>query len=329
LSLIIDDNTRVKIAEIYEQTSYMESNLTGDYSFSPSNVYQEGCPENKAILGQFADSFLLPGSRIQNVEALKELHRRSMAGESCLILSEHYSNFDFPVFYHLIEKNPDLGPKVAETLLPIRGMKLSEDSPITALFTRSYDTLIIYPSRSLENITDPEELAAIRKISVPINHAAMKEMINKKHNGRMILVFPAGTRYRPWDPESRKGVREIHSYVKTFDNVLFLAINGNSLPPHESNDMTQDTAIPDLIILTCSDIVKGRNFRKVAEESTPEGADPKQHVVDRVMAELESINKRVEPERLREKEKLEKREKSSYKLLRHRVNAGEKPAFSK
>jgi len=284
----------------------MESNLTGDYNFSPENVYQEGCPENKAILGRFAESFLLPGSRIENPDAVRELYERSKAGESCLILSEHYSNFDFPVLYHLIEKHPDLGPEIAETLLPIRGMKLSEDSPVTALFTRSYDTLIIYPSRSLDNITDPEELAAIRKISVPINHAAMREMIHKKQSGRIILVFPAGTRYRPWDPDSRKGVREIHSYIKTFDNVLFLAINGNALPPHESGDMTQDTAVPDLMILTCSDIVRGREFRKVAEASAPEDVDPKQYVVDQVMAELERINTQVEPMRLKEKAELEK-----------------------
>jgi glycerol-3-phosphate O-acyltransferase len=284
----------------------MEANLTGDYSFSPENVYQKGCPENKAILGAFSENFLLPGSRIENTDALKELFRRSQAGESCLILSEHYSNFDFPVFYHLIETTPGLGPEIAETLLPIRGMKLSEDSPITALFTRSYDTLIIYPSRSLDNITDPEELAAIRRISVPINHAAMKEMIDKKKNGRIILVFPAGTRYRPWDPSSKKGVREIHSYIKTFDNVLFLAINGNALPPHESNDMTQDTAVPDLIILSCSDIVRGRDFRKEAEAAAPEGVDPKQFVVDRVMAELETIHNRMEPIRLKEKKMLKK-----------------------
>ena len=299
-------NIGVKIAEIYEKISHLEANLTNDYSFSPDNVYQEGSPVIRKNLSKFAESFLLPGSRIENPEALKELHRRSMAGESCLILSEHYSNFDFPVLFHLIEKTPGLGPEIAKTLLPIRGMKLSEDSPITALFTRSYDTLIIYPSRSLDSITDPEELAAVRKISVPINHAAMREMIKRKQNGRIILVFPAGTRYRPWDPSSKKGVREIHSYIKTFDNVLFLGINGNALPPHESNDMTQDTAVPDLMILTCSDIVKGKEFRKKAEESAPEGVDPKQYVVDRVMEELEIIHEQTEPKRLEELEKLEK-----------------------
>ncbi len=291
----------MKIAEIYQQISAIESNLTGNYKFSPDNVYQEGCPENKVILGQFADDYMLPGSRIENTDALKELYKRSQSGESCLILSEHYSNFDFPIFYHLCELDSKLGPEVAKSLLPIRGMKLSEASPITALFTRTYDTIIIYPSRSMDAISDPEELSEIRKISVPVNHAAMREMLEKKRNGRIILVFPTGTRYRHWKPSSRKGVREIHSYVKTFDNVVFLAINGNALPPHESDDMTQDSVVEDLMILTCSDIVNGREFRRTAEKSTPEGQDPKQHVVDRVMAELETMNTRVEPLRLKEK----------------------------
>ena len=284
----------------------MESNLIGDYEFRPDNVYQEGSPPNKEIIGQLADKYMLPGSRIENVDALRELHNRSRAGESCLILAEHYSNFDFPIFYRLIENNSSLGPVIAKSLLPIRGMKLSESSPMTAIFTRSFDTIIIYPSRSLDSIKDPKELEATRKISIPINQAAMREMINRKHNGRIILVFPTGTRYRPWDPSSRKGVREIHSYIKTFDNVMFLAINGNALPPHESGDMTQDQVVEDLMILTCSDIVRGREFRKTVEKSTPEGQDPKQHVVDRVMSELKALNDRIEPERLKEKSLLKK-----------------------
>ena len=284
----------------------MESNLNRDYEFCPENVYQEGCPPNKEIIGQLADIYMLPGSRIENIDALKELYSRNQSGESCLILAEHYSNFDFPIFYRLIENDPHLGPVIAKTLLPIRGMKLSESSPITAVFSRSYDTIVIYPSKSLDSINDPNELASIRRISVPINHAAMREMIDRKRNGRIILVFPAGTRYRPWDPSSRKGVREIHSYLKTFDNVIFLAINGNALPPNVSGDMTQDQVVEDLMIFTCSDIVCGREFRKTAEESTPEGKDPKQHIVDRVMFELEAINNRVEPERLKEKSLLKK-----------------------
>ena len=280
----------------------MKSNLTSDYSFTPENVYQQGSPPNREIIGQVVDKLLLPGSRIENVQALKELYHRSQAGESCLILAEHYSNFDFPVFYRLMEK--ELGVEAAATLLPIRGMKLSESNPITAVFTRSYDTIIIYPSRSLDVISDPHELAETRKISVPINHAAMREMIERKHHGRIITVFPAGTRYRPWDPNSRKGVREIHSYVKTFDNILFLAINGNALPPQEKADMDQDEPVEDLLILTFSEILRGRRYRKEKEASAPEDKDPKQYVVDCVMKDLEEIHNRMEPLRREELRRL-------------------------
>lgn len=302
----LQHNERVRISDFIPQLPEFESNLKGNYNFGPDNVYQEGSAPNRELIGWFVDKTMLPGSRIDNVEALVELRRRSLAGESCLILAEHYSNFDFPALVRLTQRNPKLGQEVAESYLPIQGMKLTESSPVTAVFTRSYDTIVIYPSRSLDNVADPDELAEIRKISVPINHAAMKEMIEKKRNGRIIIVFPAGTRYRPWDPSSRKGVREIHSYLKTFDNVLFLAINGNALPPDESGDMTRDELIEDLMILTCSDIVSGRQFRKDVEASAPEGKDPKQHVVDQVMAELEKINTRVEPGRLEEKRALGK-----------------------
>lgn len=291
----------MNVAGLEDQIRELGSNLRGDYTFSPRNVYQEGCPPNREIIGRLADLLMLPGSRIDNVESLVEFHRRGMAGESCLLLAEHYSNLDFPTIYRLIEREPALGPSAAETLLPIRGMKLTETTPITAVFARSYDTIVIYPSRSLDKIRDPEELRQTRKISVPINHAAIKEVIQRKHNGRMILVFPAGTRYRPWDPDTRRGVREIYSYLKTFDNVMFLAVNGNTLPPCRSEDMTQDEAVQDLMILTCSDIISGRRFRKEEQQSVPEGKDPKQHVVDRVMEELFLIHERVEPIRLREK----------------------------
>ncbi len=288
------------IADLEEQIAMMKANLTGNYEFSPDNVYQEGNAKNRELIGHLADKFLLPGTRIENVEALIELRQRSLAGESCLLLSEHYSNFDYPFIYRMMEKAEGLGKEAAASLLPIRGMKLSESSPITALFTRSFDTIIIYPSRSLDTITDPNELAEIRKVSVPINHAAMREMIERKRHGRIITVFPAGTRYRPWDPNSRKGVREIHSYIKTFDNVLFVSINGNILPPQKSSDMAQDQPSEDLMILSCSEVIRGRRYRRDKEASAPEGTDPKQHVVDCVMENLRLIHDQVEPIRLEE-----------------------------
>jgi glycerol-3-phosphate O-acyltransferase len=108
----------VKVSDLNEQIAAMQANLVHDYKFTPENVYQLGNPENREIIGHLVEAFLLPGSRIDNVEALIELRKRSLAGESCLILAEHYSNFDFPILFRLMEKQID--PETAASLLPIR-----------------------------------------------------------------------------------------------------------------------------------------------------------------------------------------------------------------
>jgi len=297
-------NAAVKVSDFIPQLPLYESNLKGDYAFTPENVYQIGSRENRKRIGEIVDVLALPGSRIDNFEALIELRRRNLAGESCIIMAEHYSNLDFPVLFRFIEKHKNLGPEIAESLLPIRGMKLSETLPIVAVFSRSYDTIIIYPSRALDRITDPKELAKVREKSVRINHAAMREMIARKHEGRIIVVFPSGTRYRPWNPESRRGVREIGSYMKTFDNIVFMGINGNLLPVNRTGDMSQDELMRDLMILTCSDIVDGRRYRAEMKTQMPEEKNLKSYLVDLVMMELERIHSAVEPKRLKEKQLL-------------------------
>lgn len=294
------------MSDYYEQLKEafyeIQSKLTGDYEIRPDNVFQKGDFEGQEIIGSLVDKILHPGSRIINSENLKELYNRSQNGESCLLLVEHYSNFDYPIIFRLLENDPLLGKEVARCLIPIQGMKLSSGESVTSAFTHTYSTIVIYPSRSIDSVEDPVKKAEIRKISTPINHAAMKELTVKKYHGQIILVFPSGTRYRPWDPESKKGVREIFSYLKSFENILFLGINGNVMEPHQSDDMNADVKAikQDLMILTASPVIKGKEFRKQNISATPEGEDSKQFVVDQVMNELEKIHN--ETEKIRQKE---------------------------
>lgn len=278
------------IADLSQLTKAMHDNLTADYSFTPENVYQEGSAANRELIGSLLEKFMLPGSGIHHKENLKKLYEYSKAGKACLLLIEHYSNFDYPALYRLIYNDPDLGPEIASSLLPIRGMKLSEGNDITSAFSRSYDTIIIYPSRSIDQVKDPDELKKIKAISVPINHAAIKELTRRKHHGRMITVFPAGTRFRPWEPDSKKGVREIYSYLKTFDHVVFISINGNTLLPSKTEDMTHDKPIEDLMLFTVSEPMRSKKIRKEWQEEAPDGEDPKQYVVDRVMDVLSKLH---------------------------------------
>jgi glycerol-3-phosphate O-acyltransferase len=290
----------IKMTDYYsrlkEVFSNLQSKLQGDYAIRPDNVFQEGNHECQEMIGQLVDKIVLPGSRIIGSEHIRDLYERSRRGESCLLLVEHYSNFDYPIIFRFFENDPRLGQEVARSLIPIQGMKLSDEESVTSAFTHSYSTIVIYPSRSIDSVNDPEKKAEIRKFSTPINHAAMRELTEKKYHGNIILVFPSGTRYRPWDPESKKGVREIFTYLKSFENILFLGINGNIMKPHQSNDMNADVKSieEDLIILTASPVIKGKEFRKQKIAETPNDYDSKQYVVDQVMAELEKIHNETE-----------------------------------
>ena len=276
-------------------------NDTGDNGFRPDNVLQSGNENNRNIISGLMDHLLLKGSRIDGKENLEELFSLSKSGKSCLILMEHYSNFDYPLLYKMIDEQLEAN---AEDMYPIAGMKLTETDPRVSAFSNAYNKIIIYPSKSIESEKDPEKQAELRKISGPINLAAMKALTKSKNTGKVILVFPAGTRVRPWAPESRNGVREMFSYIKTFDYICFIGKNGNILPPHESDKMDMDSPVQDLIILTAEKPIKGREYVKRVLESIPEGEDQKQYVVTQVMKHLFDLHDKVEPLRLKEKELL-------------------------
>ncbi len=251
-------------------------------------VYQEANTDNRRLMDQTVDELALPGSAIMGVENLAQLHARSRSGESCLILMEHYSNFDIPSLYYLLARQKQAA--VAESIVAMAGMKLNEDSGFVRAFSEAYTRLVIYPSRSLDSITDPELLNKEQKRSKQLNMAATRQMIRLKHTGRMILLFPSGTRYRPGKPDSKRGVKEVDSYLKSFDTTIFVGIAGNLLQIHPTGDMSRDLATKDVMIFQVSEPVPCEEFRTAARDSAPEGTDLKQHVADTVMARLEELH---------------------------------------
>ena len=267
------------------------------------NVYQEANADNRRLIDQILDELVLPGSEIVGVENLVQLHERSCSGESCLILMEHYSNFDSPSLFYLLGRQQQ--SEVAEAIVAMAGMKLNEDSGFVKAFSEAYTRIVIYPTRSLDSISDPELLEEERKRSKRLNMAATRQMIRLKHTGRMVLLFPSGTRYRPGKPDTKRGVKEVDSYIKSFDTMIFVGIVGNVLRIHPTGDMSRDLATRDMMILQASEPVSCEEFRAATRDSTPEGIDPKQHVADTVMAKLDEIHasaERLQQDRLHGRE---------------------------
>lgn len=284
-----------------ELIELLVANDTNDNELRPDNVMQKGNSKNRAIISKMLDKLLLPGSRINGKENLEELFKLSQSGKSCLILMEHYSNFDYPLLYKMIDEQLDAD---AENMFPMAGMKLSVTDKRVAAFSNAYSKMVIFPSKGIDSEKDPEKQKKLRAISGPINMAAMKAITRSKNTGKVILVFPAGTRVRPWAPESRKGVREMFSYIKTFDYICFIGKNGNILPPNESDRMDMDQPVQDLIILTAQKPIKGRAYVKSILADMPEGEEQKQYVVTKVMKHLFALHDSVEASRLEEKKRL-------------------------
>jgi glycerol-3-phosphate O-acyltransferase len=261
------------------------------------NVYQEGVPAVVSFLDKMLATGLLPGSGISGMEHLADLYEKAASGKSCLLLVEHYSNLDLPLISYLLRKEAHPGKAIANSLVAIAGMKLNEENPTVAAFARAYTRIIIYPSRSLLGL-DPEKDRDEIIRSNAINRAAMKALLEIKNQGKIILVFPSGTRYRPWDPSTKKGVREIDSYIKVFDYMCPLALNGSLLQVGKGG-MMDDYVTRDVIRLTAGPVRACMEFRgEVRAKAEAAGIeDKKQAVSDEIMRLLEEMHERVEPER--------------------------------
>ncbi|MDD3980751.1 MAG: 1-acyl-sn-glycerol-3-phosphate acyltransferase [Spirochaetia bacterium] len=291
---------------IPERYKPLLSKLMGDKKLpsmlSEDNVYQEGRGEILPYIDQILEDHLLPNSRIEGFEHLTDLYDRASRGESCLLLVEHYSNFDLPVLHYLLRRQGGPGKDIAASIVAIAGIKLSESNPLVSAFTNAYTRLVIYPSRSLEIIKkrfkEPGKLYHEIRRSMTINRAAVKKLSELKHSGRLVLVFPAGTRFRPWDPGSKKGVREIASYIKSFDNFCMVAINGNILRINPSGEMEDDLLHKDKVIFTASSVYKSEELIQHVKAAHQFKEDKKQELVDHIMDDLEAMHAVAEEKRL-------------------------------
>jgi len=264
------------------------------------NVYQEGDERIVPILDRMAGSLMLPGSGVDGMENLEDLLAKAESGKSCLLLLEHYSNLDLTIFSLLVRQAGGRGADIANALIAIAGAKLNEDSPVVAAFASAYTRIVIYPSGYLTGLPPEKKQIEIPR-SLAINRAAMKALEEKKTQGRLVLVFPSGTRFRPWDPSTKKGVREIDSYIKSFDYMCCVALNGEILHVQRT-DMMNDIVTKDVVRVTAGPVTSCAEFRGKARDTVSDAdtnRDKKQAVVDAIMAELEALHVSAEGKRKR------------------------------
>lgn len=270
-----------------------------------SNVYQPANEKNRFLIDKLVSDNILPESHIGAKENFLDFYRQVKEGKSGLILMEHYANTDLPAIIYMLANDGD--PELAELskkIVAIAGMKLNEDDPIVRAFAESFTRVVIYPTRSLDkNAKDvSEEEAKEEEMKArKINLAAMHAMDDCKRRGEVILVFPSGTRYRPGHPETKRGLKEIDSYLRLFDVAILVSINGSILQIQDGKeDMLSDVVVQDKVVISASPVINCKQFRKDYLATLPaDEPDPKQKVIDRVMQILEEQHDKVEETRLK------------------------------
>jgi hypothetical protein len=271
------------------------------------NIYQEANQDARRFMDPLLSENLLPGSGLNSIENFKSFYDAvAKEGRHGLILMEHYTNLDLPaVVYFMDHGKEDWQKDFGKRIVAIAGMKLNEESPFVRAFAEGFTRVVIYPTRSLskaeETAQTEEEKAEEEKKARKINMAAMHAMDDCKKRGQVILVFPSGTRYRPGKPETKKGLREIDSYLRLFDVMILVSVNGNCLRinPDHPEDMIMDLVEEDKLLITASPVIECKKFRKDILDALPAGdPDPKQATVDRVMAILQQQHDQVEKTRI-------------------------------
>ncbi len=268
-----------------------------------TKVYEEANMETRKYMMKLLDETFSPDSGLGNLENFKTFYNDVVQnGKSGLILMEHFTNLDLPAIIYLLQKvGEPWADDFASRIVAVAGMKLNEASAGVRAFTEGFTRVVIYPTRSLnavegKSISEEEKQAEEQKAR-KINFAAMRAMDACKKRGQIILVFPSGTRYRPGKPETKKGLREIDSYLRLFDEMLLVSINGNCLRinPESPDDMLSDILEPGKVTLTAHSVLECKKFRNEILEKLPaDEADPKQKTVDAVMEILEKQHDEVE-----------------------------------
>ena len=212
---------------------------------------------------------------------------------------EHGADKVDNIFKYIIPKSIYV-PKTSKRIVAVAGMKLNEAGPAVKVWTEGFTRVVIYPTRSLNKVEEKaaseEELAEEEAKARKINFAAMRAMDACKRRGQVILVFPSGTRYRPGQPETKKGLREIDSYLRLFDVMLLVSVNGEALKINmeSPDDMLSDLVEPAKVVLTAKPVINCKEFRNEVLASLPaDDPDPKQKIIDRVMEILEKQHEEV------------------------------------
>ena len=269
------------------------SSMNEDNVISSENVFQPAIKVNRDFL---ADAMRLghkEGSTVLGGENIIKLDELAASGKSCIIFSEHVSNLDVPSMYIRFRDHENKKLEtIFEKFIFIAGLKLNQN-PMVKLYAEMFSRIVIYPIRSILNLADDDNAKAQAELAKKINFSATKQIMDLKKKGHIFILYPAGTRYREWEPDSGKGMKETMAYLSIFDYFCCCSISGNNMLPAEHEDMTKEKFEEDVIVFNVGEIIETKGYMKHVAEKNPAITDKdemRQAQVDEIMERIKMLH---------------------------------------
>ncbi len=288
----------------YAEKMIKNSKMHEDTLITPENIYQPAHKVNRDLLFESVIISHLKGSTILGSENIIKLYELAKKGKSCLILSEHVSNMDVPSMFARFYDYPDEKLKeIFEKIIFIAGVKLNEN-PMVKMFTEMFTRIVIFPIRGLSEMQNKEEYKEEVELAKKINVRSTRKIKELRTQGNIFLLYPAGTRYRPWKPETKKAVKETASYLSSFDYFCCSSINGNNMIPMEHEDMTNEVYRKDVIVFSFGEIKESREYiqniyKDLERKGITDKIRMKEIVGDKIMEEIDILHNTAEKYRVK------------------------------
>lgn len=178
------------------------------------NVFKE--PDNLEKLGVYTEkdpstrdfmmSFLSPIMKNFEVEGAENLKLvKPLLGKfPVTLISNHLSHLDAPAIFQLLYSCGDLGKQIAEELVFIAG-RLAFEPDFTRLGLYMFGTLLVCSKR------DMADNPSLSDLMTRINMRAFRQSQKLQSDGKVIAIFPEGTRSR--DGRLMPFVETVYHYV--------------------------------------------------------------------------------------------------------------------
>ena len=163
------------------------------------------------------------------------------------------------MFVRFYEYPDDKLKEIFEKIIFIAGVKLNEN-PIVKIYTEMFTRVVIYPIRGLSEMKDKEEYREEVELAKKINLRSTRKIKELRGRGNIFVMYPAGTRFRPWKPETKKAVKETASYLSSFDYFCCLSINGNNMAPMQHENMIREIYKKDVIVFNFGQVKESRDY---------------------------------------------------------------------